>query len=351
MCLVLKAYNFRPFNFVLFSAMFCSDECESQAHQSFHKYECLVNVLTSTLSTNLQMALRTFFIAISMFGESIDHLQIFLSDHQAKSCTVFDVDVLDEQRAKFLAINSLTANDEINMKKSIFEKIFQISPKLHELWSKYGDFIADFLKRQIQIATRNYHEIYCWPLKRGSSVDPDIRNVSEINPLAYQRGTVSAGSASYPFCSLINHHCAPNLTRAFVDDKIVLIVQRPIKKGEQLFDNYGYHFATVSKDKRLTELEKQYRFKCDCDACENNWPLMADLKIEDRICLNKAKKCCRELSLAPDLNRRKSILKYKELCEIVEKNQKHFPSLETCSIMQSASAYLEMSIKPTLQFV
>lgn len=324
--------------------MFCSDDCETKANQSFHKYECLVREVTATLSRNMQMALRTFFVTLSMFSESFDDLQKNMLEHP---CSVFDVEDPDDERAKFLAINSLIANDEIGIKKDIFEKIFQMSPQLNEMWSMHGDFIANFLKRQLQIATLNYHEIYFWPLKKGGLQDQGTDKL----PLAYQRGTVAAGSGSYPLCSLLNHHCAPNIIKMFSDASIMVVVQRPIKKGEQLFDNYGHHFANVSKECRQTELLKQYRFKCDCDACKNSWPFLSDLKIGDKVCFNKAKKICRELSLIDLLNRKKAIIKYKELCELIEKNQKNFPSMEVCSVMQSAAAYLEMTLKPPLQFL
>ncbi|XP_037048121.1 SET and MYND domain-containing protein 4-like [Bradysia coprophila] len=325
------------------TAMFCSDECESQANRTFHKYECHMSEITSALSTNLQMALRSFFTTLSLFGESLDDLQNYLLEN-ANPCTIFDVKDPHDQRAKFMAINSLSANAEVTVEKNILEKIFQTSPELNEMWSKYDDLIANFLKRQIQIATLNYHEIYFWPLKNGRTQD----HLSD-DSLTYQRGTVAAGNGSYPLASLLNHDCAPNIIKAFIDDKVVLVVQRPIKKGDQLFDNYGYHFANVSKSYRRMDLLKQYRFECDCEACKNDWPLLSQLKVSDRMCLNKAKKCCRELGLM-NCNRKKAIVKYKELCEMLDKSGKNFPSLETCSIMQSAAAYLEMSLKPSLQF-
>lgn len=323
--------------------MFCSDECQTKAYRSFHKYECPVNEVASTLSPNVRMTLRKFFLTLTMFDESLDDLQKYLLEHP-DPCTVFDVEHLDE-RAKFLATNSLIANHEISIDRDIFEKIFQISPELNEMWSKHGDFIANFLQRQIQIAALNFYEIFFWPLKKGRLQDQD----KLAGSLAYQRGTVAAGSASYLLCSLLNHSCAPNVMFTFISDTIVLVVQRPIQRGDQLFSNYGHHFTNVSKDCRQMELLKHYKFKCDCEACANNWPLLPDLKVGDRMCLNKAKKICRELNLN-DLTRKKAFVKYRELCEIVEKNGKNFPSLETCSISQSAAAYLEMSLKPPLQF-
>lgn len=325
--------------------MFCSEECEARAYKSYHKYECPLGEVTSNLGATVRMALRTFFVALAIFGESLEELQKYLLEH-SKSCTVFELEDPDEVKQTFLAINSLIASEETNIKKEFFEKIFQITPELKEMWSIHGDFIAKFLERQTQIGTLNYHEIYVWPL--GRLRDHDLDQFADS--LAYKRGTIAAGNGSYPFFSLINHHCAPNISRMFINDKIVLVVQRPVKEGDQLFDNYGYNFTNVTKDYRQSELLKQYRFKCNCEPCINDWPILSALKICDKMCLNKAKKVCRELSLT-NFNRKKVIAKYRELCEIIDKNQNNFPSIEMCSMMQSAVAYLEMILKPQLQFL
>lgn len=326
--------------------MYCSDECEAKAYESFHKYECYLSELTLILSSTVRMALRTFFVALSIFGESLEGLQNYLIEH-SKSYTVFDFEDFEAPQHKLLSINSLIASDETDVERMILEEMFQISPKLKEMWLSHSDFIENFLKRQIQIGRLNYHEIYVWPLKRGRIQNDDVDNFT--GSLAYQRGEIAAGNGSYPFCSLLNHHCAPNISRMFINDKLVLVVQRTIKKGDQLFDNYGYHFTNVSKNCRQSELLKQYKFKCNCDACSNDWPILSSLKIYDKVCLNKAKKVCRDLNLT-DVNRKKAINKYKELCEIIDKNQTNFPSVEICSIIQSTAAYLEMILKPKLQF-
>jgi SET domain-containing protein len=49
----------------------------------------------------------------------------------------------------------------------------------------------------------------------------------------------SIGKAVFPFASLLNHSCAPNVARIDVESKMYLVLKRPIKAGEQLFDSYG----------------------------------------------------------------------------------------------------------------
>lgn len=304
--------------------------------------------LSSLLSSTMQMALRTFFVALSLFDGSIQDLEKFLSESQ-RSCTIFDGD-FEDSKQKLLAINSLIFDETIVVKDTIFEEIFSVSSALKAMWSTQTDnqFIRNFLRKQTQIATMNYHEIYCWPLKKGGLSDAEVDEFK--GSLAYKRGVISTGNGSYPFFALLNHHCAPNVSRIFINEKIVLIVQRPIEKGDQLFDNYGYNFTNVSKDDRQMELMKQYKFRCSCEACTNSWPILPGLKVSDKALLNKAKKACRELSLASELNPKKAKDKYRELSDIIEKTKKNFPALEICSMMESAAAYLEMITKPLVQF-
>ncbi|CRL05941.1 CLUMA_CG019150, isoform A [Clunio marinus] len=329
-------------------AMFCTSQCREIAFKNFHKYECqLVNLISSSLLTpTMRMALRTLFVALSIFEGSIEDLEKFL--HENTDCrTIFDLEDFNDMKQRFLAVNSLISSSDIEVNASIFEEIFHVVPQLKSMWTVHGQFIESFLRKQTQIGILNYHEIFSWPLKKGGFLDNDITAFK--GSLAYQRGVVGTGFGSYSFTSLLNHSCAPNICRIHNNNEIILIVQRPIAKGEQLFDNYGYCFTNVSKDCRQQALLKQYRFKCNCRACVDNWPLLPSLRVLDKACLNKAKKACREVSSAC-LSKKKAHEKYKDLCEVIEKNSKNYPTLEVCSLMESSFAYLEMTLKPLLQF-
>lgn len=323
--------------------MFCSTECEKNS-ASFHQFECPVMelILSPTLTSTMKMALRIFFIALSTFERSITELETFFNSN-TKPLTIFDVTSSTDVREMIMVLNSLIFNSNVEVHEKLFDEIFLTSTTLKAIWSSHRTFIRMFLKKHTQIGTMNYHEIYNWPLKKSG-----LSNV-EKTKLAYKSEVVAIGSGSYPFISLINHHCAPNVNRIFVQDKNVLIVQRPIKKGEQLFDNYGCNFVNMPKKYRISELQQRYRFKCSCEACENDWPLLPRLKIIDKTCLNKAKKACRELSLSEG-NNKKAAEKYKELCQNIDNFHKNFPCLEVCSLLDSATAYLELSLKPFVQF-
>lgn len=126
---------------------------------------------------------------------------------------------------------------------------------------KEKDFYRRFIMKQTQIAALNYHGVFDGVLKK-----------SQIN------GTDQYGSASFPFSSLINHSCAPNLVRVSYNCKNYIMVNRPIKAGQQLFDNYGFHHCLESLKDRQKSLKSQYMFECACEACRNEYPLYTELK-------------------------------------------------------------------------
>lgn len=77
--------------------------------------------------------------------------------------------------------------------------------------------------------------------------------------------------------SLLNHSCSPNVVRHCHGTAMVLRALRPIPAGQQLLDNYGYHHAVMRRDERRRQLQAQYRFLCECDACRDDWPLYQQL--------------------------------------------------------------------------
>lgn len=328
--------------------MFCQ-QCHGSLSKGLHRFECPLTkvIFYSGFTSSVQMAFKTFFAALSLFDGSIEQLEKFFSENNEQR-TVFDCTDSSDRRQKMLAVHSLIFSEKIEVKEDIFEDMFQLTPELRRMWSTNGQFIKKFLTKQKQIGTMNYHEIYEWPLKKGGLPDDELDEFK--GSLAYKRGAIATGNGSYPFISLINHGCSPNVCRFYSDARAVLVVIRPVDKGEQIFDNYGYSFTYVPKDFRQSELLTQYRFKCNCQACDNDWPLLPSLKIIDKSSFSKAKKITRELRLT-GVNQKKAVEKFKELCECVQRSIKqNYPSIEMCSLIESCISYCEMITKPLVQF-
>ena len=70
---------------------------------------------------------------------------------------------------------------------------------------------------------------------------------------------------------------------------MVLVAKRTIKKGEEVTNNYGVHHNNMPLQKRQTILKSGYKFKCECEACQGDYPLLN--KVES----NLSKKVGKEL--------------------------------------------------------
>lgn len=77
---------------------------------------------------------------------------------------------------------------------------------------------------------------------------------------------------------------------------------------------------------------QEFLFKCSCEACANNYPLMRDLK-----------KCDVDFK-EPEMTTN-SIFKAKEFyranCEYIEKHMHKFPCFELCKVMHSSFYLLQ----------
>ena len=60
----------------------------------------------------------------------------------------------------------------------------------------------------------------------------------------------SIGCAIYTSMAFLNHSCNPNTIKYWEGDRIVLVASQPIRKGEEVTDNYGMHFLNDHKPQR-----------------------------------------------------------------------------------------------------
>lgn len=77
------------------------------------------------------------------------------------------------------------------------------------------------------------------------------------------------GMALFEKRARMNHSCRSNTVdrRLPVEDKIIVLASRDIKKGEEITSCYSCPGAT---EERRAFLRHKYNFECDCPACEAN---------------------------------------------------------------------------------
>lgn len=219
--------------------MFCSDTCQDAAFKMYHKYECLIMKKLDGVK-DLVGRLRPFFLALSLFDGSVDRMKATLQGRSGGQRTVFDYDLSDPLSHTY-AINLLHVFDSYTTTQhsESFEQIntlFTCDPELNIIWKGNESFVHMLLCRFNDVLRCLGRGIYKWP---GNATDiaeqlPDITDSFDTDLVRKM-----AGVGYYPFLGLINHSCVQNISRHIdADNKMVLIVCRPIKKGEQLFDDY-----------------------------------------------------------------------------------------------------------------
>ena len=213
--------------------MYCSDVCKDSANNSYHLYECEM-MAYFLLSGIIHIVMRTFFKALSLFGGSIVQLEAFLGS--IKDQTIFDFDLSNDpsnERNKLIATYTLAANEN-QCDLECYEAIFLRHPKLKRMWTTNNQFIKHFLTKLCHIGNQYVHGIGSWSLKVGG-LSSEV--TEPVNPIQLSQ---LIGNGIYSFSALLNHSCAPNIKRLNYEDKIILVVSRPIKENDQLFDSYRY---------------------------------------------------------------------------------------------------------------
>ncbi|CAE7262252.1 SET5 [Symbiodinium pilosum] len=88
----------------------------------------------------------------------------------------------------------------------------------------------------------------------------------------------SQRSGLWLLASFINHSCCPNVQRVILHDRMVVRAAQDLQAGEELVDSYVQVLQPVHR--RRSELERSYRFRCNCDRCVLESELLDGQKVQ-----------------------------------------------------------------------
>ena len=283
---------------VFFQVMYCSDECAN--HDASHKKSCPFKV-----AEHVEIKQKFIVETLEIVGD-LDSISGLLIDDMKKTVFDFDLSNSDDpmyKKSLLMSVNSLSATVEVKGLEST--EIYSKTAEREELQAK----IASTFLRIWATNCFNMHE--------------DVRVMFGPASGNYEFGE-TFGSSIFPFMSLLNHSCYPNVTHITVDNKYVLTVTRPIKNGEQIFISYGYSSFRYTRDERRQKLAR-YKFNCECIAC-----------IEDYPKLEKLPKVDRRRFKEPDFgvySTEAAIKQFKMNCKYIEKNIKDHPTYEVMQLI------------------
>lgn len=257
-------------------AMYCSEECMTQAYQRYHRYECPVIRDMWRIFTKIPvMAMRTVTTAIASFDHNLHDMKTHLQDMDESKVDGFTMDwTKATPRDVYDTVHVLITNYEKRDPKDLAHRtffaiiIYDLLVARSELGPEcssdpdISSLIMELLLKHLQTTPMNMHSQY----------------YMDYQPEEKLYEIMNYASACFPLLSMINHSCAPNLTRVTLHDgRCAAVISRPISKGGQLYDNYGQHHSLMPVRERRAKLLTQYKFLCNCEACVNNYPLYNEL--------------------------------------------------------------------------
>ncbi|XP_058460512.1 SET and MYND domain-containing protein 4 [Malaya genurostris] len=315
--------------------MFCSEKCLEKAYDEYHRIECsIIKHLRLLFSKVILMALRTTTMAISTFNFDLGELLQHVESLEVQKLSPFDFDWRNiHAKEIYSTIHLLATNQTLRSPSDltqraiysiiISEALLSYTPlkSLCGTSESHRNLIRVLIFRHAQTSPVNMHSTaymnYC----------PE-----EVEEFQHS----DLGCASFPILSMINHSCAPNLVRMTLPTgQVVALLNRPIKKGGQLFDNYGYHHCLEILSERQISLDKQYCFKCQCEACKNNYPLYYDLQHAKLLPGHKNPISAGELDILRKHDIAMALKKIPEYCDFLNDYDSQYPNYEVSSVQEA----------------
>lgn len=226
-------------------ALYCTDECRQNALKDYHETECpLMPTLIDMKFTKLELlALRTIIKARNDHSNWIDLFNT-IEEAEEHQDTEFrgHIKVNDEwvyDSKYYASIHTLASNIEKRSVSDIFQKAVSAAVFLWLLEQKTSFLVSEDEEERKRIrkyaaGTLLLHIMTSPTNMHGISTNMQTAAGDYVDEF-------SIASAPYAFHSLLNHSCAPSVVRfsKLGTGQMTLFALRPIKKGTQLFDNYG----------------------------------------------------------------------------------------------------------------
>ena len=140
---------------------------------------------------------------------------------------------------------------------SVLLRVLQMSGYLGESEEEEG-MMADLIIEIFCIMRHNSHAVM-ESIIHGQA-KPLFSNVRSI------------GVGLYPSLCLLNTSCDQNMTKYYENNKVVGLVSKLIRAGEEVSENYFPSSVCMGREERRAWLQDRFMFHCECHACTADLP-------------------------------------------------------------------------------
>lgn len=211
--------------------MYCGPKCMSEASK-LHAFECPIIDYMYEHCNSKQLCLLRATIEAFLCFDSVEQLSQFITKYGTIKSNILspgsqDTKITPAQRM-FHNLYSLKRHHDDRKEGDQYRFAIFGAIAYHQLirYTPFAKMCQTKDEKSLLINLLIHFYEVC--AINECDLDNKIVNVSD-----------EYGSGTYPFHSLINHSCAPNVYRAFSDDKCIIIALQPIKANAEILDTYG----------------------------------------------------------------------------------------------------------------
>lgn len=266
--------------------VFCSDTCRKSGLLENHQVEC------SSLPTlaNLEIGKNAILAYKIVSQVTFSKLKSFIPkyEEEIKQRTPQEYG-LNESRiydsSDYRTIYNLVGNANQRSVADLFKRT-AMSFVLTKLLIQSNNFFVDELGSEFNPNEEDIMLIGTVLMTHMMNLPCNAHSITElqVNVESYRDSeSKEIAAGAFPVLSLCNHSCNPATSRSSYGNVEVLLAVRLIPAGSEVSDSYGTHYSFQDKTERIGNLEQQYCFKCNCDACMLNWPIYDSLPISPSI--------------------------------------------------------------------
>uniref|UniRef100_A0A182N3X8 MYND-type domain-containing protein n=1 Tax=Anopheles dirus TaxID=7168 RepID=A0A182N3X8_9DIPT len=262
------------------AVMYCSVECREQSYQRYHQFECEI-VDDLQLLFRGPKATRMFHVTLRLFWHAV---LLFLEDPEGFGRRIKNADEQAAYRNPF----ALEPTDYVLHLHAVCPEEI---PRPDDPSGRTGRCVSQLMSVLM----------YVLAVEENVSVASRLQGTGAAETLlsVLFRFTHHTGrlmdekmdeqmTCFYPFARLLRHSCAPNAERVMHGVQTVVVLKRPVARGQEI---------TVANDEKLTidraskakreEIRNKYEAvqlpPCDCEACKFDYPELAALEGDEKL--------------------------------------------------------------------
>lgn len=214
--------------------MFCNETCRDKAYKTFHRFEC--NQIDGYYDMFNKIHISALRTVLKVFSDTdqLHKIKQFIDSDESKTATPFTINYDDDSISEqYKSVHTLVTNESKRPVADLFNR--SIVAAMICFLIKSNEIIVDIFTDEPSNMILFYDLLYI-----HLQTSPTNFHSIDIAEIKNYDGDLSYSAGVYPFCSMINHACAPNVIRCGLKNNMIgLFVFRKISKNKQLFDNYG----------------------------------------------------------------------------------------------------------------